>query len=255
MTNENSINTKPYVLKSLLDRESLLCLYRDIAALFDSDIKINCFRDLTDLLERFATADKTGYLVRMRAATRLLAVKNVLSLSTLQKIAQNFGIKKPVMFSNPVLHVSSNLLNTYGVVDAHQDWPSTLGSYNSLIVWINLGGVTKTNGGLYFYENDKNRVELLKSVSKEHVSAIEVDELIEYERKYYPIGDGDALIFGHFIPHESHVGSTRMSISLRIEDAADNDWLERKYEYAQSIHIQRKEFSTSELLEINAKIK
>ena len=247
------INRAPDILQNIISNEKLQSIYTTISTIV-LGTKINNYEELVCELEKKAILERDDYLRKMRAVTRSIDIKYILDLNCIKEIADRYGIKSPVQFSNPVLHISSKKL-TFGSsgVYPHQDWPSTLGSYNSVIVWISLGGAEKQSGGLFFYES-KGPVKLLQGSISEHVVSISELELQMYEKKYYSVQTGSALIFGHFLPHSSECENTRLSISLRIEDASDQNWFQRNYEYSQTMKISRKTFKVSEIEEINDRI-
>jgi hypothetical protein len=253
ITKTMQINRAPDYLKDIVSDEKLRSIYLSISSIV-LDSMIDRYDALVVGLERKAASDRDIFLAKMRAASRSVDVKNILEINTIKEIAQRYGIAQPVQFSQPVLHVSGKKI-TFGStgVDAHQDWPSTLGSINSIIIWISLGGANEDGGGLFFYESD-GPVRLLQGNVGEHVVTIDEAALQGYEKRYYAVEAGSALIFGHFIPHSSECAETRLSVSLRIEDASDLEWLSRRYEFAQATKISRKSFSASKIEEINDRI-
>lgn len=247
------INNSPDVIRDIISHEKLMSIYVSISNIvLGSDIYN--FDDLAAELEKKALTERNDFLVKMRAASRSIDIKNILEPDRLKEIAKFYGIKEPVQFSNSVLHASGTKI-TFGSkgVDAHQDWPSTLGSYNSIIIWISLGGANKDSGGLFFYESDE-QVKLLPGSIDTHVVSVDECFLQAYTKKYYAVEAGSALIFGHFIPHASECKETRLSVSVRIEDASDLDWFNRGYEFSQTTKILRKTFSDTDIEEINDRI-
>lgn len=250
-----NINKEPMVLSNLLSADELAKIYIAIGSIFGVD-GIEDYDSLVEVMEVSAKSDFSDYLKKIRASSRSIFVRNILSIDKLNFLAGKFSIAKPVEFSSPVLHVSSSALqpNSAGV-SPHQDWPSTLGSLNSIIVWISLGSTTKNGGGLDFYCLDDHPAEILSGSIEQHVVSLSPDQLEKYNKKYVYVSPGDGIVFGHFLPHSSTNSNTRLSVSLRIEDAADDLWKARGYEYAQTTTIERKVFSANELNRINDQLK
>ncbi|MDA7700423.1 hypothetical protein N8804_01090 [Methylophilaceae bacterium] len=252
--NQN-INKEPVVVSNLLSDDELSKIYMAIGTIFGIN-GIESYNSLVNAMEDLAKSDFSEYLKKIRASSRSIFIRNVLSIDKLIFLAEKFSITKPVEFSSPVLHVSSSALQPHSKgVSPHQDWPSTLGSLNSVNIWISLGGSTKNSGGLDFYCFDEHPVEVLPGTIEKDVVSLSPLQLEKYKKIYVYVSPGDAIIFGNFLPHSSSESSTRLSVSLRIEDAADDSWRARGYEYAQTTKIDRKVFSANELNKINDQLK
>jgi hypothetical protein len=248
------INAQPRVESGLISEAVLKRIYHELGIIFGRDGTEN-YDQLILLLEEAAKNNFSDYLNKIRACSRSIFIRNVLSSDQLSQIAARYGIKAPVSFSPPVMHISSAKLLPEAVdLSPHQDWPSCLGSFNSIIVWICLGGATKESGGLDFYCSDR-RIPLLGGAINPSVIESRPEDLAQFEKKYFYVLPGDAIVFGHFLPHGSQNGKTRIAISLRIEDASDVFWQKRGYEYAQITQINRKQFTEDELFDINTLIK
>ena len=246
-----NINSKPEVELGLISEASLKKIYFELGLIFGSD-DIEHFDQLVLLLEKAAKNDFSDYLNKIRACSRSIFIRNILSSEQLSKVARRYGLKTPVSFSAPVMHISSaKLLPGVGDLSPHQDWPSCLGSFNSIIVWISLGGATQDSGGLDFYCAN-SQIPLLKGEINPNVVEVRPEDLKNFKKQYFYVSPGDAIVFGHFLPHGSKNGKTRISVSLRIEDASDEFWQKRGFEYAQKTQIDRRQFTDNELFNINS---
>lgn len=246
-----NINSKPEVELGLISEISLKKIYLELGLIFGHD-GIENYDQLVLLLESAAQNDFPSYLNKIRACSRSVFIRNILSSEQLSEIARRYGIKMPVSFSSPVMHISSvKLLPGVGDLSPHQDWPSCLGSLNSIIVWISLGGATKESGGLDFYCANC-QIPLLKGAINPSVVEVRTEDLKKFQKQYLYVSAGDAIVFGHFLPHGSKNGKTRISVSLRIEDASDEFWQNRGFEYAQKTQIDRRQFTDDELFNINS---
>ena len=252
--NNSNINASPMTERQLISQDYLSKIYNELGLICGSE-GVQSYDNLVKLLERIAENNFSDYLNKVRACSRSIFIRNILSSEQLKILASRYGIKAPVSFSSPVMHVSSaKLMPGVGDLAPHQDWPSCLGSLNSIIVWISLGGATSESGGLDFYCSDQH-LPLLSGSVGDHVVGANPKELALLQKKYYYVDPGDAIVFGNFLPHGSQNGKTRISVSLRIEDASEDFWRSRGYEYAQKIQIDRKNFTIDEMLNINAIIK
>jgi hypothetical protein len=246
-----NINNKPEVEIELISTVSLKKIYFELGLIFGNN-SIESYDQLVILLEEAAQNDFPDYLNKIRACSRSIFIRNILSSDQLSEIARRYGIKTPVSFSSPVMHISSaKLLPGVGDLSPHQDWPSCLGSFNSIIVWIALGGATQDSGGLDFYCANRG-ISLLRGSINPSVVEARPEDLAQFDKQYFFVSPGDAIIFGHFLPHGSRNGKTRIAVSLRIEDASDEFWQKRGFEYAQKTQIDRRQFTDDELFKINA---
>ena len=249
-----NINASPTIERQLISQDYLSKTYYELGLICGSE-GVQSYDNLVNLLERAAENDFSDYLNKIKACSRSIFIRNILSSEQLKVLASRYGIKAPVSFSSPVMHVSSaKLMPGAGELAPHQDWPSCLGSFNSIIVWISLGGATSESGGLDFYCSDQH-LPLLKGSVGDHVVGTNPQELASLQKEYHYADPGDAIIFGNFLPHGSQNGETRISVSLRIEDASEDYWRLRGYEYAQKTLIDRKKFTKDEMSKINAIIK
>lgn len=250
----NNLNASPKIEFNLINDGELTRIYYEMGLIF-GDEKIRTYEGLVSLIENTYKENLEDYLKKIKACSRSIFIRNILDSGRLSNIASRYGIKAPVSFSYPVMHISSmKIFSSDNDLNPHQDWPSCLGSYNSIIIWICLGGATKESGGLDFYCSDQN-IALLKGEETSNIVSTYKYELSKLQKKYIHIAAGDALVFGQFIPHGSQNGNTRISVSIRIEDAGEEYWKERGYEYAQKTIVNRKNFSELEMLKINAEIK
>lgn len=249
-----NINLEPVIIRGLLSSDELSQIYESIGSILGAK-NITDYQSLMCLMEQLAAKDFSGYLLKIKACSRSIYIINILSIDKIKTLAQQFSILQPVEFSSPVLHVSSSILQPSSEgVSPHQDWPSTLGSLNSVIIWICLGGATPEGGGMTFYLSD-NGPQILKGIVEENVVGLDLAQLERLKERYVYVNPGDAIAFGHFLPHSSRNQNTRLSVSFRIEDASDESWLARKYEYAQKLQIERKVFTENEAKQINDQLK
>ena len=218
------------------------------------NLRVNDFEDLKHGLIDIRNNDEEIYLNKMKVFSKSILVRNFIDFDTLTKIARNQGIDFPTQFSYPVLHISCNDLipdKAKRGVKTHQDWPSQLGSLNSIVVWVPIYGADNSNGGLWFY-GKAEPARLFNAESNGSVTQISEDALGDYKSEYFSVSPGDALVFNQLIPHKSLPNpSFRISISFRIEDGMDKEWENRNFEYAHEIKINRFGFDNEKFEEIN----
>ena len=235
------MNIYPVIENSVLNFDNLRKIYNAFGKFFGNE-NIQSFEELVDLMEISADRDFDDYLLKMKAVSKSIYVKNILGVEKLNELAKRYGIMEPVEFSCPVLHVAGKKLSKGNEgVPVHQDWPSTRGSLNSIIIWISLGGADTGTGGLNFYCSPNNSRYLFDAEIAQHVVKITDPKLNSLDKKYLSINAGNAIIFDHFLPHDSQNGNARLSISVRVEDASEEEWKKRKYEYAHTTIISRRD--------------
>lgn len=151
---------------------------------------------------------------------------------------EDLGLKFPVGLS-PVMHVMSSELhipNGYYGTAAHQDWPSTQGSLDSVTVWIAL-----TDAGIGNFP-----LEVIPGSHKQGLregklngSVLEVDA---DDRDFIPIEckAGDVVFLSGFTVHRTGKGNGfRVAVSQRFDNADEPTFIERGYPCAQKRIVDR----------------
>lgn len=149
------------------------------------------------------------------------------------------GIERPVIISQPVLHVMSPKLRIpdgyYGTA-AHQDWPSSQGSLDSMAVWIALTDAGTGNFPLEVIPGS-HKLGLLDGKMNGSVLEVECDE-----KEFTPIDckAGDVVFLSGFTVHRTGAGSGfRVAVSQRFDNADEPTFIERGYPCAQKRVVDR----------------
>ena len=144
----------------------------------------------------------------------------------------NLGITKPIVNTRPLVSFSSRLLainEFYWKVPAHQDWPSTQGSLDSVTLWLPLVDVTEEMGALQVVPG--SHLQGLLSHKDETVPQI-IDEDKDWAWKSIPLQMGDAIFMSSFLVHRSGNNITdkiRWATHFRYDNADEPTFIERQY--------------------------
>ena len=226
------------VLNSFMKKCSLV-EFKNAMSQFILDEPYSNWHDFENRLLTFKNANERNYYLSMKAFSRSIHVKNFLDPKLIFQLSEQFGIRKPTMFSNVVLHITGENFSRYSGVSPHQDFSSQGGSLNSIVAWIPIGGVQQENGGLYIRDIGDQK-KLLPCLPTDQVAEIDPRHLDKFPEYYYAPSECDILVFDQFVPHYSKsTTNLRVSLSLRIEDATCSDWLKRDLYFAHSIVINR----------------
>jgi len=142
------------------------------------------------------------------------------------------GLAFPVINTRPVLYFNTPHLakeEVYWRVFPHQDWRSTQGSLDSIVVWLPLARVDRALGALEVVPGSHK----LGLVTREVVNSFgKVDCFTDRDFLAIEVEPGDALFFSTFLVHRSGVNSTdsiRWSCHFRYNNLAEASFIERGY--------------------------
>jgi len=167
-------------------------------------------------------------------------VQNLISLHQLQvndelvnAIRDIAGLVKPVINTKPVLFFHNKSLaesEIYWKVPAHQDYGTTQGSVNSVVVWTPLVNMTDELGPLEVVPGS-HKQGLRETKYDNGFGLVDVHE----NEAFKPIlcDVGDVILFSTLLVHRSGTNKSdskiRWSINLRFSDLADQYWLDHDY--------------------------
>ena len=204
----------PKILKEL--RAQFLSIFNTVSK-NSNGTKIKNDSDLIKLYnskKRFVW--EAGYDLRMFEPLiyKLAATKKLINFA---KIA---GIKKPYFKTAPIIRVDmpNDHKQSYGM---HQDYPFSVGSKNSITIWIPLQDVSTKNGCLKLVEGSHKMKKIYKT-DKNNI----IKNQYKFNFKNVPCKIGDALIFSQCLIHKSGYNSSnsvRFSIQIRFSDLSKRD--------------------------------
>jgi len=188
-------------------------------------------RELKSMLD----ADVEKYIGYLRASAKHIEAQRLFLCTRV--LAQIIGV--PTIIEQPVLHVMSPALRIpdgyYGTV-AHQDWPSTQGSLDSVTVWIALTDAGIGNFPLEVIPGSHKRG-LLDGKMNGSVLEVEADD-----KEFIPVEckAGDVIFMSGFTVHRTGQGNGfRVAVSQRFDNAAEPTFIERGYPCAQKRVVDR----------------
>lgn len=177
-----------------------------------------------------------NYVGYLKATSRISSLQYLI-IQSYQKI--DLAFHTPLIIEQPVLHVMSPSLRIpdgYYGTSAHQDWPSTQGSLDSVTVWIALTDANIGNFPLEVIPGSHKRG-LLDGKMNGSVLEVEADE-----KEFIPIEckAGDVVFLSGFTVHRTGKGNGfRVAVSQRFDNACEPTFIERGYPCAQKRVVDR----------------
>jgi len=214
--------TNGYQVKSLFDPQTIHDLHKEIMYVFNH--YLNKKATDADIIQLF----QNDFEAFHGCAGICQKLPSLWSLAI--AIIPFLDLVHPVFNTKPILHISSRHTaksDAYWKIPAHQDWASNLGSTNGVTVWVPLVEITDDLGPLEVspdshllgpLEHETEGVPVLKDYNGEFVSL--------------PMKVGEAILFNTMTVHRSGVNRTdriRWSCAFRYNDAAEEDFIKRKY--------------------------
>ena len=143
---------------------------------------------------------------------------------------QDLGLEFPNLCTRPVLFFNHPKLardEVYYKTPPHQDWPSMLSSMDSLVVWVPLVDVGKSNGSVIIWPGSHKKGPL-PFVTKGGFANVETEgDGIQTELKI-----GDIVIFSTLLVHSSGDildDSIRWSCHYRYTNMMEDDFIKRGF--------------------------
>lgn len=256
---KSDFNSQGYVLvKDLLQKEVINEILLDIHSIFKHKFESDNFHYnnqpngliTSEDLVRYYSFNKEGYIGCMRIAQKIPIFFQLASSKKILDLIKDLGLKHPVISQEPILMLN-NQKTSRATGDwktpLHQDWRSRQGSLNSVTMWIGLVDVTPELGPVEIIPGSHLKG-LLPIDDDEWFSHVKKDYVNEGEFVSMPVKAGDAVIFSHFLLHQSGTNKTnnfRYSLQFRYDDVLDPTFMHRNYPNSRS------SLSTKELITPN----
>lgn len=138
-----------------------------------------------------------------KQSQHLIALHRLSLNNKLVKKLEEFGLKKPIISTRPVLYFNKATLaksEEFFKVPPHQDWRSMQGSINSMIVWIPLCNISEELGALKIIPGS-HKSGLLETTENKWFRQIDNNNLKDFIS--VEVEEGDALFFSSFLVHTS----------------------------------------------------
>lgn len=226
------------VLRNAIDGVYLDNIMREWESLFRHQIKrhkINEESFETSLFELFRK-DITAFKNSGKLCYGLQSLFVLAGHNDLYRLARMAGVKHPVHNTRPVILVNSNntaLHDDYARYPAHQDWRSSQGSLNSVVIWCCLKDVSQEHGPLEFIKGS-HRWGLLDADDSNYVTVPQIKQEFPQDRweSAGPMQVGDVVLFSTFLVHRSGKikgDNARWSASFRYNDIEEEKYINRGF--------------------------
>ena len=179
--------------------------------------------------EHFDIFQNCGKLIQSGLIELYKLAYSDLILDTLKKL----DIKKPLVCTRPVLFFNHKNLakqTQYYKTPLHQDYPTILSSLDSVVVWVPLINVNKSNGSIIIYPGSHKLGELKSLKTDTGFAEVNIPD------KFVPLQPeleiGDIAIFSTFLVHKSGEiknDQIRWSCHFRYTNLLDNDFIDRGF--------------------------
>lgn len=225
------------VFKNLLDCDEVEKTVSQLRSMTGSNLSSvkGCLKNLFLNEER--------YFSTLRIFSKSLSVQRLLHSKEIISKLNDLGLEQLSTPTLPVLHTTSKELVSSGgyfALEPHQDWPSIVGSLNSVIVWIPL-----TDVGEYDHP--------LQVVPGSHLEGViggeeGANELVvnKTDEDFFTLicSPGDVVVMSTFCVHRTKpVGDGfRLACSIRYDDMAESDFSNRNYTCAYKRSVDRSLF-------------
>ncbi len=153
------------------------------------------------------------------------------------------GIDEPIVSLKPFPVMISDALHIeggYNLRPFHQEWPVMQGSSDAVVCWIALHDVTDAHNALHLIPGT-HKAGMLEYERTKCGTGILQKLLPDQDPIRMEIKAGDAVIFSTFLAHGSSPigGALRQAVTIRFNNAAALDFIERGYPDPSRIEIER----------------
>lgn len=160
----------------------------------------------------------------------------------LEKVKAECGIRSPVFLGPAVSHFTSHdsTGRSFGL-PMHQDFPSMGSSSSSLVIWFALSDCNASSHSLRFLPIGSRK--LLPGTQTENGYVLKDKYQFHSDIKVLNVSYGDVAVFSSFCPHATYVNPDfdgwKLSISQRVDDFCDQEWLDAGLPSAYSNSVNR----------------
>ena len=191
-------------------------------------------------LEKEVQGDPDRYISILRAFSRSLTVFQLFESKAILSFLSSINLEQLSIPTQPVVHISCKSLTTksgYFGFEAHQDWPSIVGSLNSVIVWIPLTKITQDDNPLQVIPRSHLKG-IIPGTLEDNVLTIDAkdDEFVDLL-----CAPGDVVVMSTFCVHRTAPNRSgfRIATSLRFNDLSEDNFAKRNFTCAYSRSVNR----------------
>jgi phytanoyl-CoA hydroxylase len=245
--------------RGCVPREPLFAINAEIEALYILQLRrlglpVNESGSRGSLYEnamRLLNADLAAYINTSRLTQDLPSVHRLLVSESIVDIVRALGITFPVISTKASIHLMADELkvpNGYHKTPPHQDWRSTQGSLDSLVLWIPTTRVTASSNPLQVVPGS-HRLGLLPTVDHIMTPMVSDERISDASFVSIEVEPGDLIAFSTLLVHrtgDEGDGLVRIALSTRFNNAAEGTFVERgfptPYKYSYRLDLMTPEF-------------
>jgi len=228
------------VLKDFIDVSNTTDILHNLSTMLPI---ISPNEQLKDCLKKVKSENEQQYISILRAFSRSLSLFQIFGNENIIGFLSHLGLGQLSIPTQPVLHMACKDLvidGGYFGLEAHQDWPSIVGSLNSVIVWIPLTTVGEKDHPM-------------QVVPGSHLTGV-ISGSIEANGLFIDIPNnkfvdlicdpGDVVIMSTFCVHRTKAigDGFRIAASMRFNDLDEEDFRAHGFPCAYSRSVDRSLF-------------
>jgi len=189
---------------------------------------------LTGLATALFQADRAAYLAAAKLAQHAASLHRLSLGDPILDALRDLGLALPTVCTRPVLHIMADALRIeggYHKTPPHQDWRSTQGSLDSVIVWLPFADVRRDGYPLEVIPGSHRRG-LLPSVDDPFGHRVAEGVVADEEFRPLEVDKGDAVLLSTFTVHRTGARGgerVRLAGSFRFNNAAEPSFVARNY--------------------------
>ena len=185
-------------------------------------------------MEQLFKKDIDAFIYCGKQAQHLISLTRLAVSDNITDLLVSKGLSSPVICTRPVLFFNHPRLakkDVYHTVFPHQDWRSMQGSLDSVVIWVPLMDINKSNGALRILPGS-HKLGLLADEMEDGFGKVDMTDEMKNNMIDVEVKAGDALIFSSFLIHESGLISEdriRWSCHFRYNNLDEETFISRRY--------------------------
>ena len=163
-------------------------------------------------------------------------------------IREYFEQSRIMLSGRPIVHIqgpATRFKNGYFGLPPHQDFPSTQGSTDGLVIWIPLINISSSSYPIMIAPNShKNKKIHPYYVNEQSAWVVKNESVPLCNFKEVICKKGDVVVFDVFAVHKSSTSgdnTNRIAVSQRVDNCSDPIFLERGFPTGYNTVVKRKE--------------
>jgi phytanoyl-CoA hydroxylase len=247
----NAIDQRQYkkegflLLRNFLDAGELDAVRNDAKSIFLIQLERNKLINSFDISEgefesklyALFERDVQQIIYCGKQAQHLVSLHRLSLDERILNVLTELGLEFPIINVRPTIFFNSPYLSKRDVdwrKPTHQDWKTTQGSLDSIVVWIPLINIDRSLGALEIVP-ESHKLGLLNYEMRNDYHTIVEDEAKDFRFKPVEVAKGDALFFSTLLVHRSGnntSGSIRWSCHFRYNNLYEQTFIERGFPHS-----------------------